>query len=102
MVVAMASNACHIVEAALDQMDDIIAGQSFSPHYLKNTAASFVIAGLHGYGKCGLTCIQIDILDGQVRKGDQPVLIICGSDIFLIVVGVIKLKLWYLWCHLKL
>lgn len=52
MFVAMASNACHILEAALEQMDDIIAGKSCSPHYLKNMAASFVIAGLHGYEKC--------------------------------------------------
>lgn len=94
MVVAMASNACHIVEAALKQMDEMIAGKSSSAHYLKNTTASFVIAGLHGYGKCSLTCIQIHILDGQVGKGDQPVLIICGSEIFLIVVGVMKQELW--------
>lgn len=54
MCVAMASNACHILEAALEQMDDMIVGKSYSPHYLKNTAASFVIAGRHGYEKCGL------------------------------------------------
>uniref|UniRef100_H3D8H7 PPFIA binding protein 2a n=1 Tax=Tetraodon nigroviridis TaxID=99883 RepID=H3D8H7_TETNG len=37
----MASNACHIVEAALKQMDEMIAGKSSSAHYLKNTTASF-------------------------------------------------------------
>lgn len=96
MFVTMASNACHILEAALEQMDDMIAGKSYSPHYLKNTAASFVIAGLRGYEKCGLTCIQIEILDSQVRKGDQPVLFCNGSDIFLVLVRVINQKLWYL------
>uniref|UniRef100_A0A674N435 PPFIA binding protein 2 n=1 Tax=Takifugu rubripes TaxID=31033 RepID=A0A674N435_TAKRU len=42
----MASNACHILEAALERMDDIIAGKSsgFFTHYLKNTTASLVIA----------------------------------------------------------
>lgn len=69
----MASNACHILEAALEQMDDIIAGKSYSPHYLKNTDASIVIAGLHDYKKCGLSTIQIDNLDSKVRKGYQPV-----------------------------
>lgn len=49
--VAMASNACHILEAALERMDDIIAGKSsgFFTHYLKNTTASLAIAGLHRY-----------------------------------------------------
>lgn len=58
MTVAMASNACHILEAALEQMDDIIAGKSYSPHYLKNKDASFIIAGLHDYEKCGLSSIS--------------------------------------------
>lgn len=68
MFVAMASNACHILEAPLEQMDDIIAGRSYSPHYCKNRAASFVIAGLHGYEKCSLT--GISNLHSQVGKGD--------------------------------
>lgn len=29
----MASNASHMLEAALEQMDDIIAGKSFCFHY---------------------------------------------------------------------
>lgn len=56
--VAMASNACHILEAALERMDDIIAGKSYFTRYLKNTTASLVIAGLHRYEKCGLRGIQ--------------------------------------------
>lgn len=45
----MVSNACHIVEGALEQMDDIIAGKSYAPHYLKKMADSFFVAGFHGY-----------------------------------------------------
>lgn len=76
MIVAMASNAYHILKAALEQMDGIIAGKNYSPHYLKNTDASFVIAGLHGYEKCSLTSIQTENLDSWVRKGRSPYLII--------------------------
>lgn len=34
----MASNASHILEAALEQMDEIIAGKSFCFHYLETDA----------------------------------------------------------------
>lgn len=44
----MASNASHMLEAALEQMDDIIAGKSFCFHY--RYTAQFVIAGLHKTG----------------------------------------------------
>lgn len=98
MFVAMASNACHILEAALEQMDDIIAGKSCSPHYLKSIA--FVIAGLHGYEKFSLTCIQIENLDSQVGKGDQPVLLLGIVTYCWFWLGLSK-KLWYLRWHLK-
>lgn len=39
---------------------------------------------------------HVEILDSQVRKGDQPVLFCNGSDIFLVLVRVINQKLWYL------
>lgn len=45
--VAMASNACNILEAALERMDDFIAGKSYFIHYLKNTTASLGTVSIH-------------------------------------------------------